>query len=193
MPRSIKPPALGAPIDRIDLIAKKIVFRARSRFLFWARTRRLAISYKYIASRSGYPGASPSLLLNGENTYLFNAVPRQHPALPPWGERQELLYAAISKSTAVLHDPIDRIEVTPDKILFRAGDKELAISYQYVEKARGDRTVRGFMLDGEDYWECFGDLTGLRTRDVRYRPLNVLIKLALRMPAWLAAIWSSLR
>ena len=150
-------PVLRAPIDRIEVTSGKILFRASARkILFWARTRKLAISYRYVADPCPNPGASAQLLLDGEATTLFNAVPRTNRvALPPWGERQELLNAAICKSTSALQAPIDRVEVTRDKILLRAGTGEFAISYQYVDNPRQYGMSPGFLLDGVDYWECF--------------------------------------
>jgi len=119
-------------------------------------TKRLTISYRYVASSSSNPGASPQLLLDGKETCTFTAVPRaDRTALQPWDERRELLNATISKATSVLRAPIDRIEVKSDKVLLRAGSEELAISYQYVKNPRGSLKPHGFLLDGKDYWECF--------------------------------------
>ena len=147
---------LKRPIDRIDVTAGKVLFRADTKFVFWTRTKKLTISYQYVASQSPNPGASPQLLLDGEEPAHFDAAPRAgHAALPPWREREELLHASISKATTVLQAPIDRIEVTPDKVLLRAGSKELAISYQFVKNPKERLKPRGFLLDGEDYWECF--------------------------------------
>lgn len=147
---------LQAPIDRIEVASGKILFRARTKILFWASTKKLTIRYQYIANPSTNLGASAKLLLDGENTLPFNAQPRtDRTALPPWGEREELLNATISKATLVLKALIDRIEVTSDKVLFWADTKELTISYQYVDNPSGHLRSRGFLLDGEDYWECF--------------------------------------
>jgi hypothetical protein len=134
---------LRAPIDRIEVTPLEVRFRARTKVLFWAMTKRLTISYRYVASSS--PGASPQLLLDGKETCTFTAVPRaDRTALQPWDERRELLNATISKATSVLRAPIDRIEVNSDKVLLRAGSEELAISYQYVKNPRGSLNLMGF-------------------------------------------------
>ena len=113
---------LRAPIDRIEVTPLEVRFRARTKVLFWAMTRKLTISYRYVASSSSNPGASPQLLLDGKETCTFTAVPRaDRTALQPWDERRELLNATISKATSVLRAPIDRIEVNSDKVLLRAG------------------------------------------------------------------------
>jgi hypothetical protein len=62
--------------------------------------------------------------------------------------------ASISKASSVLKAPIDRIEVAVDKVLLWAGARELAVSYTYVENPKDRLKPRGFLLDGEDYWEC---------------------------------------
>jgi hypothetical protein len=143
---------LKRPIDRIEVTAGKVLFWADTKVVFWTRTKKLAISYRYVPSQSPYPGASPQLLLDGEEPARFDAAPQAgHAALPPWREREELLYASISKATLVLQASIDRIEVTPDKVLLRAGSKELAISYQFVKNPKGWLKPRGFLLDGEDH------------------------------------------
>jgi hypothetical protein len=147
---------LRAPIDRIEVVPGKILFSAKRKVLLWSRTKMLAISYQYIASSSEALGASPRLLLNGKSATTFNAVPREMRTAPqPWDERKELLYAAISKATYALQAGIDRIEVGSDKIRLQADRKELAISYQYADNPGGRPAPRGFLLDGEDYWECF--------------------------------------
>jgi hypothetical protein len=77
---------LGAPIDRIEVTPRKVLFWAETKVLFWARTKRLTISYRYVASAGSNPGSSPQLLLNGKETLTFTAVPRAHrTALQPWG------------------------------------------------------------------------------------------------------------
>jgi hypothetical protein len=53
---------LRAPIDRIEVTPLEVRFRARTKVLFWAMTKRLTISYRYVASSSSNPGASPQLL-----------------------------------------------------------------------------------------------------------------------------------
>lgn len=147
---------LRAPIDRVEVAPGKVLFCASRRVLFWTGTKKLAISFQYVASSSPMPGAFPSLLLDGEKSAEFDTAPRAgHTKLPRWREREELLDAAISKATTVLQAPIDRIEVTPDKVLLRAGSKEVAISYQFVANPNGRLKPRGFLLDGHDYWECF--------------------------------------
>ncbi len=66
------------------------------------------------------------------------------------------MYAAISKATTALQAPIDRIEVTPDKSsTMRRDPEEVAIAYQFVANPTGPMKPRGFLLDGDDYWECF--------------------------------------
>jgi hypothetical protein len=150
--------ALRAPIDRIEVTPREILFRAETKVLFWVRTKRLTISYRYVASSSSNPGSSPQLLLNGKETLTFTAVPRTgRTALQPWDERRELLNATISKATYALKASIDRVEVNSDKVQLRAGGEELAISYQYAGNSSGHPASRGFLLDGEDYWECFKD------------------------------------
>jgi hypothetical protein len=145
---------LKRPIDRIRVTAGKVSFWADTKILFWTRTKKLTISFQYVASQSSNPGASPELLLDGEASDRFDAAPWPHAALPPWRAREELLHASIRKSTRVLQAPIDRIEVTPDRVLLWADSKELAISYEFVRDPK-DRLSQGFLLDGEDYWECF--------------------------------------
>jgi len=118
--------------------------------------KKLAISFQYVANPSPMPGASPTLLLDGDEPVEFDPGPRAgHTKLPLWREREELIDAAISKATTVLQAPIDRIEVTPDRVLLGAGSKEVAISYQFVANPNGRQKPRGFLLDGDDYWECF--------------------------------------
>jgi hypothetical protein len=41
------------------------------------------------------------------------------------------------------------------KVLLPARSKELAISYQFVKNPMERLKPRGFLLDGEDYQECF--------------------------------------
>ena len=118
-------------------------------------TKKLAISLQYVANPSPMPGASPSLLLDGDEPAEFDGLRAGHAKLPPWREREELIDAAISKATTTLQAPIDRIEVTPDKILLGAGSKKVAIAYQFVANPNGPMKPRGFLLDGDDYWECF--------------------------------------
>jgi len=101
-------------------------------------------------------GASPSLLLDGKEPAEFDTNLRaSHTTLPPWREREELLYASISKAAMKLQASIDRIEVTPDQVRLGAGPKEVAINYQLVANPNGSLKPRGFLLDGQDYWECF--------------------------------------
>jgi hypothetical protein len=70
----------------------------------------------------------------------------------PWFDRADLLYFAIRKATYTLQEPIDRVEVTGDRILFRAGTKELSIKYEYI--APGGPPMPGasptLLLDGEE-------------------------------------------
>jgi hypothetical protein len=149
-------PVLRAPIDRVEVASGQVLFWARRRVLFWAGTKKLAISFQYVANPSPMLGTSPTLLLDGEKPAEFDTGPRAgHAKLPRWREREELVHAAISKATTVLQAPIDRIEVTPDRVLLGAGSKELAISYQFVANPNGRMKPRGFLLDGGDYWECF--------------------------------------
>ncbi len=145
-------PILRAPIDRVEVAPGKVLFWARRRF--WLGTKKLAISFRYVANPSPMPGSSPTLLLDGDEPAEFDGLRAGHAKLPPWREREELIDAAISKATTTLQAPIDRIEVTPDSVLLGAGSKEVAISYQFVANPSGLKP-RGFLLDGQDYWECF--------------------------------------
>jgi hypothetical protein len=70
--------------------------------------------------------------------------------MAPWFERERLLHAALRKATATLQSPIDRMEVTPGKILFWAGAKQLAIAYSYVSDSKTLGPAH-FLLDGEDF------------------------------------------
>jgi hypothetical protein len=147
---------LRAPIDRIEVTPGKVLFRAQT-FPIPGKTRQLTISYRYIANPSPSLGASAHLLLDGEEPSRSDDAPRAgHARLPHWREREELLQASVSKATAVLNACIDRVEVAPGKVMLFAAASELAISYQYVKNPNGWLKPRGFLLDGEDYWECFG-------------------------------------
>jgi len=141
-------PVLKAPIDRIEAASDQILIQAG--------TKELTICFQYVANPSPSLGASPQLLLDGEEPSGSDAAPRAgQAALPRWREREELLHAAISKATPLLIASINRIEVTADQVLLRAGSMELAISYRFVKNPNGWLKPRGFLLDGQDYWECF--------------------------------------
>jgi hypothetical protein len=147
---------LRAPIDRVEVTSGKVRFWCETKILFWPITKKLTINYRYVDNPRRNPGAAPSLLFDGENTPRFSAQPRTNrAALPSWGEREELLNATISKATLCLRAEIDRIEVTSDQVLFWAGTTELAVAYQYLDKPSERLKCRGFLIDGEDYWECF--------------------------------------
>ena len=112
--------ALGAPIDRIEVFSRNILFWTSHKIRFRAGRRRLTISYRYAADTSGYPGASASLYLNGEETSVFTPAP-ESAVLSPREERRVLLEAAISKATHSFNDAlIVYVEVTSDKVLFRS-------------------------------------------------------------------------
>jgi hypothetical protein len=144
---------LQAPIDRVEVSSDQILFWARSRILFWARTKKLAIFFQYPPDPSRMPGLPP-LLLDGEAPTHSDDAPHAGPmALPRWAEREELLDACISKAATKLQASIDRIEVTKDKVMLGAGPKEITISYRYVRNPKGSLKPRGFLLDGEDYWD----------------------------------------
>ena len=149
--------ALGAPIDRIEVFSRKILFWTLHKIRFRAGSRRFTISYRYVADTGGSLGASASLFLDGEETAVLTPAPwAERTVLPTWERRRVLLNAAITKATRSFNDaPIVYVEVTSDKILFRSNTKELAISYQYVERPVGRMTSREYLLDGQDYWECF--------------------------------------
>lgn len=149
--------ALGAPIDHIEVFSRKILFWTFHKIRFRAGRRRFTISYRYVADTGGSLGASASLFLDGERTAVFTPAPwAERTVLPPWEQRRVLLNAAITKATRSFNDaPIDYVEVTSDKVLFGSNTKELAISYEYVERPVGRMTLRGFLLDDQDYWECF--------------------------------------
>lgn len=79
-------------------------------------------------------------------------------AMAPWFVQQKLLHDAVRKAALVLKRPIDRIEVTADKILIRADTKapfwrrtkELTISYQYVaDGSQSPGASLKWLLDGE--------------------------------------------
>ena len=72
-------------------------------------------------------------------------------AMAPWYERENLLHAALRKATLKVQRPIDRIEVTSDKILFWAGKVKLAITYTYVQVDSKIARPEHFLLDGEDF------------------------------------------
>jgi hypothetical protein len=72
-------------------------------------------------------------------------------AMAPWHERARLLYAAIDKASFSLKRSIDRVELTGNQILFRAGRKKLAIAYRYVGDDSKIPGSASFHLDGEYY------------------------------------------
>jgi hypothetical protein len=148
---------LRAQIDRLEIIPGKVLFRVETKFLFWTRTKELAVSYQFIADPTPVLGPSPKLLVDGVEPEPPTGRMAGRTALPRWGEREELLHASISKATMRLSASVDRAAVSPDKVLVGAGSQELAIFYQFVTNPKGTPKPRGFLLDGEDYWECFRD------------------------------------
>ncbi len=63
----------------------KVLFWACRRF--WAGTKTLAMSFQYIANPSLMPGASPSLLLDGDEPAEPDGLRAGRTKLPPWRER----------------------------------------------------------------------------------------------------------
>jgi hypothetical protein len=68
--------------------------------------------------------------------------------MAPHHERARLLGEAIAQANSVLAEPIDRIEVTPEKIHVWARGKHLAMTYGYAN-AYGDK---GEAMPGSGHW-----------------------------------------
>jgi hypothetical protein len=134
---------LRAQIDRLEIIPGKVLFRVETKFLFWTRTKELAVSYQFIADPTPVLGPSPKLLVDGVEPEPPTGRMAGRTALPRWGEREELLHACISKATMRLNASVDRATVSSDKVLAGTGSQELCDLLPIRHKPKRDAQASG--------------------------------------------------